>query len=159
MPSPGWTGTHEWVNYIPFDQLPTAFNPPAGYIVTANNAVVDDDYRYFLSADWAPGYRARRIVEMIDGLESIKLCTGYQYDGATLELPPLGADAIEQCQPIYEEMPGWSQSTVGIQRYEELPENARRYLKRLEEITETSIDIVSTGPDRKETIILRHPFD
>jgi penicillin amidase len=73
MPSPGWTGTHEWVNYIPFDELPTAFNPPDGYIVTANNAVVDDDYRYFLSADWAPGYRARRIVEMIDGLESITL--------------------------------------------------------------------------------------
>lgn len=73
MPSPGWTGTHEWLRYIPFEELPSEFNPPSGYIVTANNAVVGEDYGYFLSADWAPGYRARRIVEMIEERESISL--------------------------------------------------------------------------------------
>jgi penicillin amidase len=73
IPSPGWAGTHEWLRYIPFEELPSAYNPPAGYIVTANNAVVDDDYGYFLSADWAPGFRARRISEMIEGKESLTL--------------------------------------------------------------------------------------
>ena len=73
MPSPGWTGTHEWLRYIPFEELPSAYNPPAGYIVTANNAVVDEDYAYFLSADWAPGFRARRIAEMIESIESITI--------------------------------------------------------------------------------------
>ena len=71
MPVPGWTGAYEWVGYIPFDSLPRAFNPAAGYIVTANNAVVGTDFPYFISADWAPGYRARRIVEMIEADESI----------------------------------------------------------------------------------------
>jgi len=71
MPVPGWTGAYEWVGYIPFDSLPRAFNPVEGYIATANNAVVGEDYPYFISADWAPGYRARRIVEMIEADESI----------------------------------------------------------------------------------------
>ncbi len=71
MPVPGWTGAYEWVGYIPFDSLPRAYNPAAGYIATANNAVVGADYPYFISADWAPGYRARRIVEMIEADESI----------------------------------------------------------------------------------------
>jgi len=73
IPSPGWTGTHEWLRYIPFEQLPSAFNPPAGYIATANNAVVDQNYPYFLSTDWAPGYRARRIVEMIESSDGISV--------------------------------------------------------------------------------------
>ncbi len=71
MPVPGWTGAYEWIDYIPFDSLPRAYNPAEGYIVTANNAVVGTDYPYFISADWAPGYRARRIVEMIEADESI----------------------------------------------------------------------------------------
>ncbi|HEY67702.1 MAG TPA: penicillin acylase family protein [Thermoflexia bacterium] len=73
MPVPGWTGEYEWVDYIPFDELPRAFNPPEGYIVTANNAVVEPDYPYFLSMDWAPGYRARRIVELIEADPSLSL--------------------------------------------------------------------------------------
>jgi penicillin amidase len=73
LPSPGWTGTHEWLRYIPFDELPSAYNPPAGFIATANHAVVDDSYPYFLSADWAPGYRARRIVELIESKEAFTL--------------------------------------------------------------------------------------
>jgi penicillin amidase len=71
MPVPGWTGAYEWIDYIPFDSLPRAFNPAEGYIATANNAVVGTDFPYFISADWAPGYRARRIVEMIEADDSI----------------------------------------------------------------------------------------
>jgi len=71
MPVPGWTGEYEWVDYIPFDELPRAFNPPEGYIVTANHAVVGPDYPYFISMDWAPGYRARRIVELIEADDAI----------------------------------------------------------------------------------------
>ena len=73
MPVPGWTGEYEWVNYIPFDELPRAFNPEEGYIVTANNAVVGPDYPHFLSMDWSPGYRARRIVELIEADASLSL--------------------------------------------------------------------------------------
>jgi penicillin amidase len=73
MPVPGWTDEYEWVDYIPFDELPRAFNPPEGYIVTANNAVVGPDYPYFLSMDWSPGYRARRIVELIEAESSLSL--------------------------------------------------------------------------------------
>jgi penicillin amidase len=73
MPAPGWTGEYEWVDTIPFDELPRAFNPPEGYIVTANNAVVGSDFPYFLSLDWSPGYRARRIVELIEADASISL--------------------------------------------------------------------------------------
>ncbi len=73
MPVPGWTGAYEWIDYIPFDSLPRAYNPAEGYIATANNAVVGTDYPYFISADWAEGYRARRIVEMIEADESITI--------------------------------------------------------------------------------------
>jgi penicillin amidase len=73
MPVPGWTGEYEWVDYIPYDELPRIFNPPEGYIVTANNAVVGADYPYFISMDWAPGFRARRILEMIEGDPSLSL--------------------------------------------------------------------------------------
>jgi len=73
MPVPGWTGEYEWVDYIPFDELPRTFNPAEGYIATANNAVVGPDFPYFITNDWSPGYRARRIVEMIEADDSISL--------------------------------------------------------------------------------------
>jgi penicillin amidase len=73
MPVPGWTSQFEWVDTVPYEALPSAFNPPAGYISTANNAVVGPDYPYFLSMDWNPGYRARRIIELIEADESISL--------------------------------------------------------------------------------------
>jgi penicillin amidase len=73
MPVPGWTGEYEWVNYIPFDELPRAFNPPEGYIITANHAVVGKDFPYFLSMDWSPGYRARRLQELIEEDPSLSL--------------------------------------------------------------------------------------
>jgi penicillin amidase len=83
LPSPGWTGTHEWLRYIPFEELPSVYNPPAGYIVTANNAVVGNDYDYFLSTDWAPGFRARRISEMIEGKDNLTL----------EDIPPMHGDS------------------------------------------------------------------
>ncbi|MCW8922080.1 MAG: adenylosuccinate synthase [Gammaproteobacteria bacterium] len=97
-------------------------------------------------------------LDVLDGLETLKLCTSYKYDGEELELPPLGADAIEQCEPVYEEMPGWTESTEGVRDYDALPENAKKYLKRMEEIVGVPVDIISTGPERDETIILNHPF-
>jgi len=98
-------------------------------------------------------------LDVLDGLDTIKMCTSYQYQGEVLDMPPLGADAIEQCEPVYEEMPGWSESTEGVKSLDGLPENARNYLKRLEEIVGVPVDIISTGPERDETIILRHPFE
>lgn len=97
-------------------------------------------------------------LDVLDGLDTLKLCTSYKYDGEMLELPPLGADAIEQCEPVYEEMPGWTDSTEGVRDYDSLPENAKKYLKRMEEIVGVPVDIISTGPERDETIILNHPF-
>ncbi len=98
-------------------------------------------------------------LDVLDGLQTLKLCTGYQYNGEVREVPPIGADAFEECVPVYEEMPGWSESTVGAKNYSELPEAARAYLKRIEEVVGAPVDIISTGPDREETIILNHPFD
>jgi len=97
-------------------------------------------------------------LDVLDGLDTIKLCTSYKYQGEVLEMPPLGADAIELCEPVYEEMPGWSESTDGARSLDQLPENARNYLNRMQEVVGVPIDIVSTGPERDETIILNHPF-
>ena len=98
-------------------------------------------------------------LDVLDGLETIRICNSYRFDGEEITMPPLGADAIEQCEPVYESMPGWSESTVGAKSMDELPENARNYLKRLEEVVGVPVDIVSTGPERDETIILKHPFE
>lgn len=98
-------------------------------------------------------------LDVLDGLETLRLCTGYKYQGKTLELSPIGADAIEKCEPIYEDLPGWSESTVGARSIDQLPANAQAYLKRLEQIVEVPVDIISTGPERDETIILRNPYE
>lgn len=98
-------------------------------------------------------------LDVMDELEEIKICTGYKVDGKTIDILPFGADIVEKCEPIYETMPGWKSNTFGIKKYEELPLNAQKYLKRLSEVTETPISIVSTGPDRTETIVINHPFD
>lgn len=98
-------------------------------------------------------------LDVLDGLETLSLCVGYNYDGKELKSPPTGAEAFERCKPIYIDMPGWQSSTLGVQNYEALPTNARAYLEKIETLIETPIDIISTGPDRNETIIKRHPFD
>ena len=98
-------------------------------------------------------------LDVLDGLETIRLCTGYRCDDQILTVPPLGAEALANCRPVYEDMPGWQGSTSGLRAYDDLPQAACDYLDRLAEITGTPIDIISTGPDRADTIVLRDPFD
>ena len=97
-------------------------------------------------------------LDVLGGLAELKICTGYRLDGAVIRHVPDTPD-MARCEPVYEDMPGWSGSTVGVKRYEELPLEARRYLERIAEICEVPVDMVSTGPDRDETIVLRHPFE
>lgn len=98
-------------------------------------------------------------LDVLDGLDVVKLCIAYKVDGKEQKTPPTGAEALENVEPVYEEMPGWKDSTVGVNSKNDLPDNAIAYLKRIEEVTGVPIDIISTGPDRVETIVLRHPFD
>ncbi len=98
-------------------------------------------------------------LDVLDGVQTLRLCVGYKIDGQVIDILPVGADALEGCEPVYEDMPGWSGSTIGVKHYEELPLEARNYLKRMAEICEVPVDMVSTGPDRDETIVLRHPFE
>ena len=97
-------------------------------------------------------------LDVLDGMESLQVGVGYLMDGERYDILPVGAEELAQCEPVYEEVPGWSQSTVGVKRYEDLPETARSYLKTIERVCGVPIDMISTGPDREETIILRHPF-
>ncbi len=97
-------------------------------------------------------------LDVLDGLETVKICVEYRdADGNSVGIP-FDAEGWEAIEPVYEEMPGWQESTVGAKTLDELPENARAYIRRLEEILKTPVDIISTGPDRIETIVLRHPF-
>ena len=97
-------------------------------------------------------------LDVMDGLEEIKLCVGYTLDGKQVDILPFGSDAVTKCQPVYETLPGWSESTFGAKRWEDLPANAQAYLTRIAEVCGAPVDIVSTGPDREETIVLRHPY-
>lgn len=98
-------------------------------------------------------------LDVLDGLETIKICTGYRLDGELVSVPPLESDLFAQCEPVYVEMPGWSESTARIRAFHELPENAQKYLLQIEELAGVPIDIISTGSDRKDTIMLRNPFE
>ena len=98
-------------------------------------------------------------LDVLDGMPELKICTGYTLNGKVIDLLPMGSDEVAGCEPILETMPGWSQSTVGATTQEALPAAARAYLARIEELCEIRIDIVSTGPERDETILRRHPFD
>ncbi len=97
-------------------------------------------------------------LDVLDALETIRICVGYRIGRDTASAPPLFVDAYAEVEPVYEEMPGWRQSTVGITEYGALPENARRYLERIETLLGVPIDMVSTGPERDQTIVRRPPF-
>ena len=97
-------------------------------------------------------------LDVLDGIAELKLCTGYQLDGEITDILPMGADDIARCTPIYESMPGWSQSTVGVTDYDKLPDAAKRYLTRIAEVTGVPIDMISTSPDRDHTILLKNPY-
>ena len=98
-------------------------------------------------------------LDVLDGIEELQLCVGYRLDGKLIDLLPIGADRVSRCEPVYETMPGWKVKTFGIKAYDQLPANARAYLKRIEEVCGVPVDMISTGPDREETIVLRHPFN
>lgn len=97
-------------------------------------------------------------LDVLDGIDELQICTGYKLGDKVVDLLPIGADDVAACVPIYETMPGWSETTYGVKRWEDLPANARAYLNRLEALCEVPVDIVSTGPERDETILKRHPF-
>lgn len=97
-------------------------------------------------------------LDVLDGVRELNICTGYKLDGKVVEMLPIGADDVARCEPIYETIPGWSENTFGIKRWEDLPLNARNYLKRLEALCGVPVDVISTGPERDETIVIRHPF-
>jgi adenylosuccinate synthase len=97
-------------------------------------------------------------LDVLDGLAEIKVCVGYQLHGQRIDILPLDADDVAQCQPIYDSFPGWTETTAGITQWDQLPLNARRYLQRVQEFIGAPIDMVSTGPDREHTILLRHPY-
>ncbi|MGP1718343.1 MAG: adenylosuccinate synthase [Methylophilus sp.] len=97
-------------------------------------------------------------LDVLDGIESLDICTGYKLDGKVVDMLPVGADDVARCEPIYETVPGWTETTFGMKTWEGLPKNAQHYLKRLEALCGVPIAIVSTGPERDETIVLQHPF-
>ncbi|WP_313314584.1 adenylosuccinate synthase [Pulveribacter sp.] len=97
-------------------------------------------------------------LDVLDGLSELLLCVGYELDGERVDLLPMGAEEIARCIPIYEQMPGWSESTVGMTRYEDLPANARSYLERIEQVTGVPIAMISTSPDRDHTIVMQQPY-
>jgi adenylosuccinate synthase len=98
-------------------------------------------------------------LDVLDGAESLKICVGYKVEGKVSDILPVGAEELALCVPVYEEMPGWRESTVAVKAHDGLPKAARDYLKRIEALCGVPIDMISTGPERDETIVLRHPFD
>jgi adenylosuccinate synthase len=99
-------------------------------------------------------------LDVLDGLSEVKICVAYKTkSGELIHALPDQIEMFDDIEPVYESMPGWSESTVGAKRVDALPKAARDYINRLEELVGVSVDIISTGPDREETIVLRHPFE
>ena len=96
---------------------------------------------------------------MLDGFETLKICVGYDLDGRRLDYLPTAAEEQARCVPVYEEMPGWQEDITQARSADELPVKARNYVKRIEELTETPVMLLSVGPDRAETMLLRNPFE
>ena len=97
-------------------------------------------------------------LDVLDHFDRVRICVGYRLEGKHLDILPVGAEQVAACVPVYEDMSGWKDSTVGINRYSDLPKEARAYLERLETLCGVPVDMISTGPDREETIVKRHPF-
>ena len=97
-------------------------------------------------------------LDVLDGLDEIKICVAYELDGQRISHLPSGAEQMSRCIPVYETFPGWSDSTEGVTEWNQVPENAKTYVARLAELTQTPVHIVSTGPDRAHTIVLQDPF-
>jgi len=97
-------------------------------------------------------------LDVLDGLKEIRICTGYEQPDGVAGTPRFASEYYADIKPVYEVLPGWDESTLGVKRLEALPGNARAYLRRIEETVGAPIDIISTGPDRSETIVLKDPF-
>lgn len=97
-------------------------------------------------------------LDVLDGLDTIRICVGYKLDGQEISIFPANAEDAARCEPIYEELLGWKENTIGTKSMDALPKNAQAYIRRIEELVGKPIDMVSTGPDREETLVLRHPF-
>ena len=97
-------------------------------------------------------------LDVLDGIDELQICTGYELDGRTIDMLPIGADDVARCRPIYERVPGWHDNTFGVKTWAGLPKAAQHYLTRLEALCGVPIAIVSTGPERDETIVIQHPF-
>jgi adenylosuccinate synthase len=97
-------------------------------------------------------------LDVLDGLDTIRICVAYKTPNGEMHIAPMGAESFAESEPVYVDMPGWKTSTVGITEYAELPENARAYLKKIEELMGVPLDLISTGPDRSQTIVLNHPY-
>jgi adenylosuccinate synthase len=98
-------------------------------------------------------------LDVLDGLDEVRVAVGYKVNGQARDVLPVGAEALAICEPVYEDLPGWQESTVGVKAFDKLPKNAQAYLRRLEALVGAPIAIISTGPDREETIVLQHPFE
>ena len=103
-------------------------------------------------------YLAITRLDILDGLDTIKICTGYKYDGKVLEEYPASLDVLEKAEPIYEELPGWKTKISDCKSYDELPEAARYYVERISQLVDVPLGIVSVGPNRDQTIVLRDIF-
>ena len=97
-------------------------------------------------------------LDVMDGMERVQLGVGYTMNGVACDILPFGAELLARCEPVYEDMPGWNDSTVGVTQFDKLPQAAQNYLNRMQEVCGVPIDIISTGPDREQTIVRRHPF-
>src|SRR5258706_2401006 len=98
-------------------------------------------------------------LDVLDGLDTVRVAVGYKVNGERRDILPVGAEALSICEPVYEEHPGWKESTVGIKAFDALPANAQRYLQRLEKLVDAPVALISTGADREETIVKKHPFE
>jgi len=98
-------------------------------------------------------------LDVLDGLETIKLCVNYELQGKICAHPPFESELFNECKPVYSEFPGWKESTAGIKHFKNLPINAQKYILAIETLAGIPIDIISTGSDRNDTILLRNPFD
>ena len=98
-------------------------------------------------------------LDVLDGLDELQICTHYLFNNEMIDTPPMSADEVEQCIPQFVKLPGWKDSTFGSKKWDDLPENAQNYLRKIEEVTQIPIHIVSTGPERDETILIKHPFE
>ena len=145
------------------DKLPTdyTFNFTTEVLNGPSSLVYNNDYYQFTTgvstSPISPSYTG--YITSCSASPSLPSGLYVLNDGTRSDVLPIGADDFDHCEPIYEEMPGWKESTAGIKEFDGLPKAAQNYLKYLEAVCEVPIDMISTGPDREDTILLRHPFE